>query len=51
MDNGTRRERAIATGFMPAWYEALIKLALPAGIAVPESSWCWPLEAVAAAAG
>jgi hypothetical protein len=38
MDIDTRRERAIAAGFMPAWDEALIKLTLPAGIAVPEAS-------------
>src|SRR5262245_41435650 len=52
MDSDIRRVRAIATGFMPAWCEALIKLTLPAGIAVAESSSRrWPLGAVAVTAG
>ena len=51
-ESDTRRVRAIAAGFMPAWYEALIRFALPAGTAVAESrSPCRPLEVLAAIGG
>ena len=30
-DWGSRNERAIAAGFIPAWCEALMRLAFPAG--------------------
>jgi len=30
-DGESRRERAIAAGFMPAWCDAIIRLAFPAG--------------------
>ena len=51
-DSDTRRVRAIAAGFMPAWYEALIRLTLPAGTAVVESrSPFRPLEVLAPIGG
>lgn len=51
-DSDTRRVRAIAVGFMPAWYEARIRLALPAGTAVTEPRRpCRPLEVFAAIRG
>ena len=51
-ESGTRRVRAIAAGFMPAWYEALIRLTFPAGTAVTESrARCRPLEVLPAIGG
>ena len=51
-DIDTRRLRAIAAGFMPAWYDALIRLILPAGTEVTDPAGpCRLLEVLAGTAG